>query len=232
MLSFTCVLSLLWLFRALYILKGLGSLGNGTLKAEHTFEAPPSNDAHSALADCPALPKKEEGMVEEELVKLQEQNKPDDATDVPLSPDVEDPLPEAAVESHSSSPASHVPVQLKRRKRRLRSELSTVNSSNIVRSLRSTSGSSINSVESRSRHASRVARASLYRGNSSSPRTYKRRKVIPTHLTPENVSDLSPTLPLPPSEEKPHSAPVEVKSDAKNSSLTENPSVELSTAFS
>ncbi|KAM7535104.1 hypothetical protein Aperf_G00000102809 [Anoplocephala perfoliata] len=212
-------------------LGGLASLGNGTVKADHTFEVPLSNDAHSALADYSVLPKKED-VVEEELVKLQEQKEPDGTADVPFSPDVEDPLPEAPVESPSSSAASHDPVRPKRRKRRLRSELSAVNSSNIIRSLRSTSGSSTNSVASRSRHASRVARASLYRGNTSSPRPYMRRKVIPALLTSENVPDLPATLPLPPVEEKSLSAAVEVKPDAKGSTLTENPSVELSTPSS
>ncbi|VDM32917.1 unnamed protein product [Hydatigera taeniaeformis] len=73
--------------------------------------------------------------------------------------------------------AMSVSGRRKRRKRRLRSDSSTNNSS---RSLRSSSGSS--AVASRSRQASRIARASLYRVTSA-PRSYKRRKIATPSTT-------------------------------------------------
>ncbi|VDK40979.1 unnamed protein product [Taenia asiatica] len=82
---------------------------------------------------------------------------------------------EAPVESLMT--AMTVSSRRKRRKRRLRSDTSTNNS---PRSLRSSTGSS--AVASRSRQASRIARASLYRVTSA-PRSYKRRKIATSSAT-------------------------------------------------
>ncbi|KAL5969550.1 YY1-associated factor 2 [Taenia solium] len=82
---------------------------------------------------------------------------------------------EAPVESLMT--AMTVSCRRKRRKRRLRSDTSTNNS---PRSLRSSTGSS--AVASRSRQASRIARASLYRVTSA-PRSYKRRKIATSSAT-------------------------------------------------
>lgn len=208
----------------LYILKGSSSIGNGTTKVENSYEATPYIDvSSSALAEFPDVVLKREG--QEEGTKNQEGV---DEYDIPPSPSVEAPSP---LDSLSSSVASPAPRPRKRRKRRLQS---SQGGNKIVRSLRSAASSISPGAASRTLHASRVARASLYRGSKNStpsPRAYKRRKVIAaaTPAEDEAVAVLENPPPSSPQEKSPE-AQVEGVEPEPNS--TSQNTVELPAASS
>lgn len=156
---------------------GSSSIGNGTTKVENSYEAPPYSDVSSSAGFSAVIPK---GEGQEEETKNQEGV---GEYGISPSPSVEAPSP---LDSLSSSIASSAPRPRKRRKRRFPS---SQGGNKIVRSLRSAASSINPRAASRSRHASRVARASLYRGSKNStpsPRTYKRRKLMGTTTSAED----------------------------------------------
>lgn len=157
--------------------------------ANHLPTSPPSTGVASGdhptstpLNGSTAVPNEEEG---------EEEKKAKDHLDPKEPHPDEEELDAASLVSPSIAPKSEVieaPVEnsitamtvscrRKRRKRRLLSDTSTNNS---PRSLRSSTSSS--AVASRSRQASRIARASLYRVTSA-PRSYKRRKIVTPSTT-------------------------------------------------
>ncbi|VDO03828.1 unnamed protein product [Rodentolepis nana] len=192
---------------------GSSSIGNGTTKVENSYEAPPYSDVSSSAGFPTVIPK---GEGQEEGAKGQEGV---DEYGISPSPSVEAP---SLIDSFSSSIASPAPRPRKRRKRRLPS---SQGGNKIVRSLRSATSSISPRAASRSRHASRVARASLYRGSKNStpsPRVYKRRKMMGTTTPVDDEATAVHENPPPssPQEKSPDVLVEEVEPEANSTSQT------------